>query len=145
MITAISFTQMIDYSQYHLEAIIHIQSIRLYILNKNYLSVGPLLLVSDHYSILAQGPLNIWTEHSNYQIHSMGDSKTLIALLIPNIFLIFFMKLFFYAYKSWGMTQCDIFHVFVENSVNSELCFFWALLKPVKIWNLSKNAHVWAA
>ena len=51
---------------------------------------------------MAQGPLNIWTEHSNCQIHSRGDSKTLIALLIPNIFLIFFMKLFFYAYKSWG-------------------------------------------
>ena len=52
--------------------------------------------------MMRQGPLNIWTEHSNCQIHSRGDSKTLIALLIPNIFLIFFMKLFFYAYKSWG-------------------------------------------
>ena len=50
----------------------------------------------------SQGPLNIWTEHSNCQIHSRVDSKTFIALLIPNIFLIFFMKLFFYAYKSWG-------------------------------------------
>ena len=47
--------------------------------------------------------------------------------------------------KAEGMIQFDIFHVFVENSVNSELCFFWALLKPAKIWNLSKNAHVWAA
>ena len=54
------------------------------------------------------------------------------------------MKLFFYAYKSWGMTQFDIFHVFVENSVNSELCCFWSLLQTAKIWNLSKNAHVWA-
>ena len=43
--------------------------------------------------------------------------------------------------KPEGMTQFDIFHVFVENSVNSELCFFSALLKPAKIW----NAHVWAA
>ena len=25
--------------------------------------------------------------------------------------------------KAKGMTQFDIFHVFVENSVNSELCF----------------------
>ena len=41
-----------------------------------------------------------------------------------------------------GMTQFDIFHVFVENSVNSELCFFLALFKTAKIWNLSKNAHV---
>ena len=47
--------------------------------------------------------------------------------------------------KAEGMTQFDIFHVFVENSVNSEFCFFWALLKPVKIWNSSKNTHVWAA
>ena len=46
--------------------------------------------------------------------------------------------------KGEGMTQFDICHVFVENSVNSEFCFFWALLKPVKIWNLSINAHVWA-
>ena len=30
------------------------------------------------------------------------------------------------------MTKFDIFHVFVENSVNSEFCFFWALLKPAK-------------
>ena len=51
-------------------------------------------------STIMQGPLNIWTEHSNCQIHSRGDSKTLIALLMPNIFLIFFMKLFFYTYKS---------------------------------------------
>ena len=49
---------------------------------------------------IMQGPLNIWTEHSNYQIHSRGDSKTIIALLIHSILLIFFMKLFFYAYKS---------------------------------------------
>ena len=47
--------------------------------------------------------------------------------------------------KAVGMTQFDNFHVFVENSVNSELCFFWALLKLAKIWNLSKNAHIWAA
>jgi hypothetical protein len=25
--------------------------------------------------------------------------------------------------KAEGMTQFDIFHIFVENSVNSELCF----------------------
>ena len=47
--------------------------------------------------------------------------------------------------KAEGMTQFDIFHVLVENSVNSKLCFFLALLKPAKIWYLSKNAHVWAA
>ena len=51
---------------------------------------------------------------------------------------------FSYAYKTEGMTQFDICHVFVENSMNSELCFFWALLKPAKIWNLTKNAHVLA-
>ena len=38
---------------------------------------------------LIQGPLNIWTEHSNCQIHSGGDSKTLTALLIPKFFLNF--------------------------------------------------------
>jgi hypothetical protein len=41
--------------------------------------------------------------------------------------------------KTERMTQFDIFHVFVENSLNSELCFFYSLLKPAKIWNLSKN------
>ena len=94
---------------------------------------------------LMQGPMNIWTEHSNCHIHSRGDSKTLIALLIPNIFLIFLWNCFSMHIKAEGMTQFDIFHVLVENSVNSELCFFWSLLKPAKIWNLSKNAHVWAA
>ena len=52
--------------------------------------------------LIKQGPLNIWTEHSNCQIHSRGDSKTLIALLIPIIFLILLIKVCFYAYKSWG-------------------------------------------
>ena len=42
-----------------------------------------------------QGPLNIWTEHSNCQIHSRGDSKILIALLIPNIFLNSFYEIIF--------------------------------------------------
>ena len=46
-------------------------------------------------SPISQGPLNIWTEHSNCQIHNRGDSKTLIALLIPNIFLIFFFEIIF--------------------------------------------------
>ena len=47
--------------------------------------------------------------------------------------------------KAEGIIQFDIFYVFVENSVNLVLCFFRFLLKPAKIWNLSKNAHVWAA
>ena len=53
------------------------------------------------------GPLNIWTEHSNYQIHSRGYSKTLTAL--PNIFLILFWNDFsMRAYKSCG--QNPIWH-----------------------------------
>ena len=47
--------------------------------------------------------------------------------------------------KAEEMTKFDVFHVFVENSVNSDFCFFWALLKPAKIWNLPKNACVRAA
>ena len=47
--------------------------------------------------------------------------------------------------KPEGMTQFDIFHTFVDNSVNSELLFFWALLKAAKIWNLSKNGYFWTA
>ena len=42
-----------------------------------------------HTTAITQGPLNIWTEHSNCQIHSRGNSKTLIVLLTSNIFLIF--------------------------------------------------------
>ena len=45
-------------------------------------------------SEINQGPLNTWTEHSNCQIHSRGDSKTPIASLIPNIFLIFYEIIF---------------------------------------------------
>ena len=65
------------------------------------------------------------------------------ALLIPNIFLCFLWNYFSLSIKAEGMTQFDIFHVFVENSVNSDLYFFWALLKPAKIWNLSKNEFQW--
>ena len=39
--------------------------------------------------------------------------------------------------KAESITQFDIFHVFVENSVNSELCFF---SKQPKSEILSKNA-----
>ena len=45
---------------------------------------------------VGQGPLNIWTEHSNCQIHRREDSKT---LLIPNIFLIFFDEIIFLCIK----------------------------------------------
>ena len=92
----------------------------------------------------AQGPLNIWIEHSNCQIHRRGDSKALTALLIPNIFLIFFLWNYFSMHiKAECMTQFDPIWYF------SYLCRKFselrALLKPAKIWNLSKNAHVWAA
>ena len=83
-----------------------------------------------------KGPLSIWTEHSNCQIHSRGDSKTLIALLRPNIFLNFFYEIIFL----WP----NLIYIFVENSVNSELCFFWDYSNQ-SIWNWFKNAHVWAA
>ena len=89
-----------------------------------------------------QWPLKKWTEHSNCK-YIVGGTQN--SLTDAQYFHDFFMKLFFYAYKSWGHDPIWYFHVFVENSVNSELCFFWALLKPAKIWNLLKNAHVWAA
>ena len=83
--------------------------------------------------LVRQGPLNIWTEHSNWQIH---------RLYWYPIFSWFFLWNYFSMHiKAEGMTQFDIFHVFIENSVKSKLCFFWALLKPTKIWNLSKNAN----
>ena len=94
---------------------------------------------------LCQGPLNIRTEHSNCKVHSRGDSKILIALLIPNIFLIFFMKLFFYEYISWGHDPIWYFSYYCRKFSELRALLFWALLKPAKIWNLSKNAHVWAA
>ena len=47
--------------------------------------------------------------------------------------------------KAEEMAKFDIFHVIVENSVNSEVCFFWAQLKPAKIWKLSKNALVFSS
>ena len=70
----------------------------------------PSFPVAPFYSIenkIRQGPLNIWTEHSDCQIHRRGDSKTSIALLIPNSFLIFYKK---YFSMDEGMTQFVIFH-----------------------------------
>ena len=49
---------------------------------------------------IVQEPLNIWTEHSNCQIHSRGDSKTHIALPVSNIFLNFFCENTFNECKS---------------------------------------------
>ena len=70
-----------------------------------------------------------------------GDSKTPIALLRPNIF--FWKKV--WKYFPEGIIKCDFFHTHVENSVNSVICFFWALLQAAQIGNSSKNVHVWAA
>ena len=95
---------------------------------------------------LRQGPLNIWTEHSNVQIHSRVGLKKPYSFTDTQYFLDFYWWNYFNMYlKAEGMTKFDVFHVFVENSVNSEFCFFWDLLKPAKIWNLPKNACVWAA
>ena len=98
--------------------------------------------------------ISTYARTSNCQIHSRGlllHSKTLYWYFTDAKY---FLELFLWNYfsmhiKAEGMTQFDIFHVFAENSVNSELCFFWALLKlplkAAKILNLSKNAHVWGA
>ena len=58
---------------------------------------------------IVQGLLNIWTEYSNCQIHSRGDSKTIAGLLISNIFLIFSGNYYSMHMKSEGMTLFDIF------------------------------------
>ena len=78
--------------------------------------------------LLNQGPLKKWTEHSNYQIHSRGDSKNLIALLIPNIFWIFFIKVFIYAYKSWGQDPIWYFSCLCRK-FSEQKCPCWAALK----------------
>ena len=52
---------------------------------------------------LMQRPLNIWTKHSNGQIHCIVHG-TLVALLIPNVFLIFLEKYFSMHKKADGMT-----------------------------------------
>jgi hypothetical protein len=64
-----------------------------------------------------QGPLKIWTEHSNFPLQGWGDTKTPIALLRTNIF---FLK----HIKAEGMIKFDIFHILAENLVNSVICFF---------------------
>ena len=98
------------------------------------------------YYIFSSGK-DLWIYGQNTQIakYIVGGLKN------PYIFtnIQYFLDIFSWNYfsmhiKAEGMTKFDIFPVFVENSVNSDLCFFWALLKPAKIWNLSKNAHVWA-
>ena len=91
---------------------------------------------------------DLWIYGPNTQIAKYivgGTQKPLYLYWCPIFSWIFLWNYFSMHIKGEGMTQFDIFHVFVENSVNSEFCFFWALLKPAKIWNLSKNAHVWAA
>ena len=65
---------------------------------------------------IIQGPQN--TQIAKYIVGGT-QKKTLLALLIPNIFLIFLWNYFSMHLK--------------------------ALLKPTKIWNLSKNAQIWAA
>ena len=91
---------------------------------------------------------DLWIYRQDTQIdkYIVGVTQKPLELYWYPIFsLPFFWNYYSMHTKAEGMTQFDIFHVFVENSVISELCFFWALLKPVKIWNVSENAHVWPA
>ena len=91
---------------------------------------------------------DLWRNGRNTQItkYIVGGTQKPLQLYWYLIFSWFFLWNHSSMHiKAKGMTRFDIFHVFVENSVNSELCFFWALLKPAKIWNWSQNAHVWVA
>ena len=63
-----------------------------------------------------QVPLKIWTEHSNLPSQGRGDSKTHTTLLGPK-----------------GTIQLDIFYILAENSVNSVIRFFLALLQAAII------------
>ena len=70
----------------------------------------------------SQGPLKIWTEHSNFPLQGRGDSKPPIALLRSNI--VFEKKVCKYFpkhIKGEGMIKFDISHILAENSV---ICFF---------------------
>ena len=44
---------------------------------------------------LMQGPLNIWKEHSNCQIHSRGDSENPYSFTDTQYFLDFFYEIIF--------------------------------------------------
>ena len=76
------------------------------------------------------------------QLQGRGDSKP-HSFTDTKYFLTFFVKILSYIMHkiAESMTPFDIFHVFVEKSVNWELCCFWALLKPAQIWNWSKNVR----
>ena len=70
---------------------------------------------------VVQAPLNIWTEHSNCQIHSRGGLKNPYSFTDTQYFLDFFMKLFFCAYKSWGHDPIWFFSSFGRKRKLSEL------------------------
>ena len=103
----------------------------------------------DQYSkgitTIGQEPLKKWMEHSNFPLQGRGDTKIPIVTETPTFFLKKMWKYFPKHIKAESMIKFDIFHILAENSVNSVICFFWALLQAAKIWNSSKNAHVWAA
>ena len=79
---------------------------------------------------IRQRPLNIWTEHSNCQIHRRG--KPLYLYWYSIFSWLFYGIIFFYAYKSWGHDPIWYFSCICKKFSNLELCYFWALLKPGK-------------
>ena len=65
-----------------------------------------LLKHRSEFCILKQGPLNIWTEHSNYQIHSRGGLKNPYSFTDNQYFLEFFLwNSFSMHIKAEGRTQ----------------------------------------
>ena len=68
------------------------------------------------------------TQIAKYMVGGEGRLKNSYSFTDTQYFLDFSMHI-----KAECMSLFDIFYVFVENSVNSELCFFGALLKPAKI------------
>ena len=75
---------------------------------------------------------DLWMYGQNSQIfkYIVGGLKNPYSFTDTQYFLDFYSWNYFSIHvKHEGMTQYDIFHDFVENSVNSVLCLFWAQLK----------------
>ena len=102
-----------------------------------------LLLKIIRFCDIMQGPLKIWTEHSTFPLQGRGTQTHYSFTGIQYVFWKKVWKNFSKHTKGEGMIKFYIYHILVENSVNSVIYFFWALLQAAKIWSSSKNAHVW--
>ena len=104
-----------------------------------------------------QGPLNIWTEHSNFQLYIRGTQNPLYLYWYPIFSWSSYMKLVFYAFFMpllyLSFTQTSQILKFIQkcpclwslkNKFQWTQKVFWPLIRKILIWTFWDYKSSWS-